>query len=172
MKRLVLIPILIILLAAKGVAIELLPPSLKFADVYFIPHWLLLFLLVLTMFLDSEDTFTAIHFGVIFGLMMDILYTGILGIYMFMIPFALYIAKLLFRLLQNNLLMCLLVTAISVIIVELGLYFIYQFLGFVHTTFLFFLGERLLPTVLANLVFMLLIYLPVKKLALWINQES
>lgn len=172
MKHLLLVPILIIILAAKGVAIEMLPSSLKFADFYFIPHWILLFLIVVTMFLDHDDSFIAIIYGIIFGLMSDILYTGMLGIYMFMIPFSLYIAKLLFRLLQNNLVMCLIVTAVSILIVEFGLYMIYSFLGVVSISVPSFIIERMIPTLLANLVFMLIIYFPVKKLVIWINQES
>lgn len=172
MKRLLLVPILFVIMATEGVAVELLPSALKFSDFQMIPHWLLLFLLVVTMYLDTEDSFLAIIFGVIFGLMTDIIYTGILGIYMFMIPFALYIAKLLFRMLQTNFIMCLLVTAISLVIVEFGIYFIYSFLGIASISPTPFMLERLLPTVLANLVFMMIIFLPVKKLVIWMNQTE
>lgn len=172
MKRIILPFILLIVLALEGVAIELLPVAFKASSLYIIPHWILLVLILATLIFDKGNTLTAIVYGAVFGLMIDIVYTGILGVYMFVIPFTLYIAGFLNRFLQTNWFMSLVITAVCLFITELSLYSIYSFIGTVTMTFSYFLSNRFLPTLIANLLFMVIIYYPMEKLLFWINTEN
>lgn len=169
MKKNILPFMLLIVVALEGVAMKMLPVQFKAANLYIIPHWVLLILLLVTLFLDNRSIMTAIIYGAIFGLIIDIVYTGILGIYMFVIPFTLYIAGLLNRFLQTNLLMTLVITTVCLFIAELSLYSIYGFIGTDTMTFSYFISNRFLPTLIANLLFIVIFYLPMKKLLLWIN---
>lgn len=169
MKRMLIPIILLIMLAIEGVAMELLPPSIKFASVYMTPHWILIFLIFVVTYAYPNESFMPILFATIFGLMTDIVYTGILGVYMFMLAISVYIGQLLNRLLQTNIFMMMLIALVSLSAMELGLFGIYSLLGISAMPYNDFFIHRLAPTIIANLLFFIVIYYPVKKMLLWIN---
>lgn len=169
MKRIIIPIILLIMLAAEGVAMELLPASIKFASVYTTPHWLLLFLILVVTFAYPNESFIPIVYAAVFGLMTDIVYTGVLGVYMFMLALAVYIGQLLNRLLQTNFLMILIISLASLFVMELGLFGIYSLLSISTVPFAHFLTLRLAPTLLANILFVFVIYYPSIKVLRWVN---
>lgn len=173
MMRHSLIPIILLfMLAAEGVAMELLPSSIKFADIYIIPHWILMFLVIVTTYAYQNQAMIPIVYAGIFGLMIDIVYTGILGVYMFVVPLALYIAQLLNRSFQANIWMVLIITSMSLFVLEVALLIIYSFLGISTMDFSDFILYRFFPTLLANLVFILVIYYPSRKILAWIDMKK
>lgn len=173
MKHFILQVILFLLLVAEGVALDLLPASLTSSDTLIVPHWVFIFLLLIGLFFDSNDTFYSILYGVIFGLLIDIVYTGVLGIYMFIYPFALYIGHLLKRLLQSNIHMTMLIAIVTMMIIEVFLMFVFSIVGIVETTTSHFIVQRLLPTLLANLLFLIPVYLlSVKTLKAWGEKQA
>lgn len=163
MKRLFFPFILFLLLVCEGIALDLLPAALTSAEIYIIPHWVLLFLVLVSLFYDAEETFYAIIYGVCFGLLIDIVYTGVLGVYMFVYPFSLYIVHLLKRFLQTNLLMTLFNAAIGIIVTEVLLLFIFSIVGIADISRAHFIVNRLLPTLLANLLFLVPLYFLLRK---------
>src|SRR5699024_3030107 len=102
MIRLVLIGITFLILVSEGVALELLPTVLTSSATLIVPHWLLVFLVLINLFYDTNETYFSIYLGIVFGLLIDIVYTGILGAYMFTYPFTLYLIHLLKRFVQSN----------------------------------------------------------------------
>ncbi|NLI67302.1 MAG: rod shape-determining protein MreD [Bacilli bacterium] len=168
-----LIPILLLfLLAFEGVAIELLPAAVKFSDVYLVPQWLLMFLILLTTFSYTKYPIIPIIYGALFGLMTDIVYTSMLGVYMFVLGFTVYIAQLLNRMLQNNLVMMLVIATCCLFVLETSLVMIYSFLGISTMPFGQFIIYRFLPSWIANLIFFLVIYHPTRKLLAWIDVKK
>ena len=91
MKRLYLPLILFLFIVLEGVALDLLPVQLLSAQTLIVPHWVFIILIFIVIFYDKEDTYYSIVYAVIFGLLIDIVYTGILGIYMFSYGFGIYI---------------------------------------------------------------------------------
>lgn len=173
MKHFVLPFILFLLLVSEGIALDLLPASLTSSDTLIVPHWVFLFLLLIGLFYDSNDTFYSILYGIIFGLLIDIVYTGVLGIYMFIYPFALYVGYLLKRLLQTNLHMTILIAIVTMTIIEIFLVFVFSVVGMVETTASHFIVRRLLPTLLANILFLIPVYfLSVKTLKSWAQKQA
>ncbi|HZW67865.1 MAG TPA: rod shape-determining protein MreD [Pseudogracilibacillus sp.] len=167
MKRIIIPFVLIVILAFQGVAMELLPPSIKFAKVYLTPHWILIFLILVAGFVYPQKPMIPIIYAAVFGLMTDIVYTGVLGVYMFVIAMSLYVAQLLYRLLQVNLLMVSVISIISLLIVEISLLAIYSLIGYSTMPLGDFFIYRFLPTILANILFLIIIYLPSRRLLLW-----
>lgn len=173
MKHFVLPFILFLLLVSEGIALDLLPASLTSSDTLIVPHWVFLFLLLIGLFYDSNDTFYSILYGIIFGLLIDIVYTGVLGIYMFIYPFALYVGYLLKRLLQTNIHMTILIAIVTMTIIEIFLVFVFSVVGMVETTANHFIVRRLLPTLLANILFLIPVYfLSVKTLKSWAQKQA
>lgn len=169
MKRIIIPLLLLFILAFQGVAMELLPPSIKFATLYLTPHWLLLFLILVAGFVYPQKPMIPIMYAAVFGLMTDIVYTGVLGVYMFVIAMSLYVAQLLYRLLQVNLLMVSVISVISVFVVEISLLAIYSLIGFSTMTIGDFFIYRFLPTILANILFLIIIYFPSRRILLWVS---
>ena len=158
---------------SEGIALDLLPASLTSSDTLIVSHWVFLFLLLIGLFYDSNDTFYSILYGIIFGLLIDIVYTGVLGIYMFIYPFALYVGYLLKRLLQTNLHMTILIAIVTMTIIEIFLVFVFSVVGMVETTANHFIVRRLLPTLLANILFLIPVYfLSVKTLKSWAQKQA
>jgi len=172
MKRLVFPLILFILLVSEGVALDLLPAGLTSSDTLIVPHWVLIFLMLINLFYDKTDTHFSIINAVFFGLLIDVVYTDILGAYMFVYPFSVYIVHLLKRFLQTGLSMTVVIAVCSLIVAESLLYFIYSIVDLIDITFVTFLLHRLLPTILANILFLIPAYLlSVKYLERWSNEQ-
>lgn len=164
--------ILFILLVLQGLAIDLLPSSLATSDVLIVPHWLLLFLMLIALKYDRNETFYSIIYSIAFGLLIDIVYTGMLGIYMFVYPVSVYVAHILKRMFHTNILMSSIIAVITITVTEVLIYYIYTILGMIDATMSYFLLYRLLPTTLANLLFFLLIYgLFSQLLVRWSNEQ-
>jgi len=158
MKRLILPFILFLFLVSEGVALDILPNILSSSETLIIPHWTFVFLAMIAIFYDTNDTFYAVFYGVLFGFLIDVVYVGVLGVYMFVYPFTVYIVQLLKRLLQTNLYMSIIITVIGVGLIEILLYIIYFFVGIVDASMPYFILHRLLPTILANVLFLIPLY--------------
>lgn len=168
MKRLMFPVILFFLLVSEGIALDLLPATLTSSDYLIVPHWVLVFLILINLFYDSDETYFSIVYGVFFGLLIDVVYTSILGAYMFVYPFTLYIVHLLKRFLQTNFVMTIIILSISILITELFIYMIYSLVDLIEITIVSFLLHRFVPTLLANMIFLIPIYLfTVKFLKKW-----
>lgn len=165
MRKTLLIIALFFLLVLEGVALELLPENLLNLSIIIIPHWILVFLIMLSFFYEEKNPQDFIVYAIVFGLLVDIVYTDTLGVYMFSYGLALYTAILLKRVLQENIVMTIFTTIISVILAEAIISGIYTMLGITSVYWVDNLTLRLLPTIIANIVFLLIIY-PFVKMAL------
>lgn len=156
--HLIFVIILFFLLVLQGIAIDLLPSALTTTDVLIVPHWLLLFLMLIAIKFDRNETFYSIIYSVIFGLLIDIVYTGVLGIYMFVYPVSVYVAHILKRMFHTNVLMSTVIGLVTILVTEVLIYYIYTILGMINASTSYFILYRLLPTSIANILFFLLIY--------------
>lgn len=172
MRRTMIPIILLIILAFEGVATEILPPSIKFSEFYLVSHWLLMFLILVTTFSYEKKPIIPIIYAAIFGLMTDIVYTSILGVYMFVLALSVYVAQLLNRLFQANFLMVITISTITLLFMELSLFIIYSFLGISTMPIEPFFMYRFIPTWIANLLFLSVIYYPTKRLLAWIDMKN
>jgi len=165
MKKAILIIALLFLLIFEGVALELLPNNLLNLSVIATPHWILVFLITLSFLYEEIDPQDFIPYAIIFGLLVDIVYTDTLGVYMFAYGLALFTVILLKRILQENIIMTIFTTIISLILAEAIISGIYTVIGITDVYWIDNLTLRLLPTIIANIIFLLIIY-PINKLIL------
>ncbi|MUK86975.1 rod shape-determining protein MreD [Ornithinibacillus sp. L9] len=171
MKRLFLPLLLFIFLVFEGVAIELLPNNLV-GDFLIIPHWVLILLIYITIFYDLEDTYHSVVYALIFGLLIDIVYTGTLGVYMFTYAIVTYVIHSLMKVLHSNFYVTVLAGIIGVALADLAIFVIYMVVGITDFAWSVYVGSRLIPTVLANIVFLLLLYpFIAKRLVNWKHEQ-
>ncbi|SEQ14641.1 rod shape-determining protein MreD [Virgibacillus subterraneus] len=172
MKRIIIPLILFLFLVLEGVALELLPVSLAKSDLVIVPHWVFVFLLLLTIFYDRENTYFSVLYGLLFGLLIDIVYTGVLGVYMFSYALVIYIIHGLTKMLHANFFVSLLLGMIGLILCEVFINAIYTVVGISDMIWKDYLIYRMAPTVIANIVFLAALYpIMLKKLSSWRNEQ-
>lgn len=172
MKRLLLPLILFLFVVLEGVALELLPAKLVMGDFLIIPHWVLVFLVFLAIFYDHENTYYSVLYGLIFGLLIDVVYTGILGVYMFSYGFVIYLVHGLKKLLHDNVYVTLILGLAGIALADIFINFIYTMVGLTDAAWTDYFLYRLLPTVILNLVFLLVLYpVFVKRLIRWGREQ-
>lgn len=138
-----------------------------------VSHWVFIFLILVTAFYDESHTYFSVFYAVIFGLLIDLVYTELLGIYMFSYAIVIYIVHQLNKLFQPNLYMMILVAIIGVSLADVTINLLYSVIGRNNLLWGSYAFYRLLPTILANIIFLILFYPIVKnQLIAWRSQQS
>lgn len=168
MKRIFVLLFLFLFLILEGVAIKFLPSNIVLSDQMFVPHWILIILILVEMFFDRGSSYNALIYAFIFGLLIDVVYTGILGVYMFSYGIVIYMVHVSKKLLHGNFLVTFLFSILGLVLGDLLITFIYDLVGVIKVSWEHYWLNRLLPTVLLNIVFFIIMYLfLVKRLMKW-----
>jgi rod shape-determining protein MreD len=172
MRHVFLPLILLILVALEGVALDILPSSLLDSNLMITPHWVLMFLVLIAIFFDRRNSYYSIIYAFIFGLLIDIAYTGILGVYMLTYAVVIYVVLELRNMLHSNIYSVLLFGIISITMADLLINVVYYVVGIMSSTWMDYVMYRLIPSILANAVFILILYpLFAKRLDKWKNSQ-
>ncbi|MFK2824526.1 rod shape-determining protein MreD [Bacillus sp. B190/17] len=159
MKRFYL-PLLMVALFYSDSLFAAAFPETAFEGKYMIvPHFFLVGLLFMSIFFDRN---TAIKYGFLFGFLFDIFYTGILGAYMFFLPLIVYIVSKLVKVLQNHLFILSFIVLFGVFLLELIMFQLNVLVERTEMDLTQFTSIRLWPTLLLNLIFYLLLAIPLK----------
>ncbi|MBS4173698.1 rod shape-determining protein MreD [Bacillus sp. FJAT-49736] len=168
MKRIVLPLILSVCFIFESLFVEYFPNGLFGIHKIFVPHFLLVVLILMGIYYVRNRT---ILYAFIFGLLFDAFYTGILGIYLFVFPLVVYITSTLMKVLQSNLFVSALVTLLNIAIAEFIVYGLNILILKTSMSAIDFLNERLLSTLILNLVFYFIIFYPLRKWLLRMKKE-
>lgn len=158
MKRAILPLLLLASLILESTAMEFLPDQWVLQDYMIIPHWVLIIIMFIAIFYDYDRTYMCVLYGITYGFLVDMLYTDILGVYMFTYGIVAYIIHGLKKMLHANFYVAFLLSLLGLLLVEWGLYFVYTMTGITTMDIETYVLYRLIPTILANMVFMLLLY--------------
>ena len=172
MKKVYLPLILFAFVVFEGLAINLLPNEIALSEYLVIAHWVLALLVYVAVYYDTESTLYSVFYAFIFGLLIDIIYTGILGVYMFSYGIVIYVIHGLQKLLQRNFYVLILLGAVAFLMADLLIYLMYSVVGITDMVWKEYLLQRLLPTTIANLVFFLILFPIFKKsIVRWGNEQ-
>ncbi|MFC0522458.1 rod shape-determining protein MreD [Pontibacillus salicampi] len=158
MKRLYLPLSLLVLLVLEGTAMDFLPTKWLLADFHFIPHWVLVFLIFMAIFYDYDSTYYCVMYGIIFGLLIDLIYTDMLGVYMFTYGLVVYVIHGVKKMLHSNVFVTLLLTVVAIVFADIAIYVFYSFIKATTLAWESYLYRSLLPTLAANLLFALVLF--------------
>ncbi|MGC4375816.1 rod shape-determining protein MreD [Fictibacillus sp. Mic-4] len=125
-----------------------------------IPHFSLVIIIFVASYLKPSY---GIVYGLIFGLLTDLMYTDLIGIYMFSTALVAYITAVLSRFLFGNLFVTLVLTILGVAVLEFLVYGLNTLVGVANESVDLFLYNRLISTLILNGVFAILIYYPLLK---------
>nr|WP_295971807.1 rod shape-determining protein MreD [uncultured Bacillus sp.] len=160
MKKFLLPALIFFGFLLESLFIELWPADLFRSKWIIVPHFLMILILFVTIYVDRKR---GILYGFIFGLLFDIVYTEIIGIYLFMIPLIAYIIAWIMKILQSNILVSSVVVLFGVSLLELGVYEMNFLIQLTDMGFSDYLDMRLWPTLLFNFIFIIIIAYPLKK---------
>ncbi|SEC72394.1 rod shape-determining protein MreD [Paenibacillus sp. GP183] len=164
MTRHLLWVVLLVIFILEGTLFSWIIPAnwQKLHLVFVAPHFTLVFVLFIGLFLHRH---TALFYGLVFGLLHDFIYYGhMLGAYSFAMGLTGYLAGLAQRKQPNVIFYNLLIVGIGQLIFELLSYGINRLFKTTNIDLEFAFFHYMLPSVLLNLLFALMIYVPIRKL--------
>lgn len=126
-----------------------------------IPRFVMAVILFIALFAGRA---TALTYGLIFGLLSDVVYTDYIGIYFFAMAFTAYIIASIAALFHHkNLFTIFILGLFGIVMLEFQVYGLYIVVGIAQVSMDHFLYERLLPTLILNGVFIVLAYYPLRR---------
>lgn len=135
-------------------------------------HFLFIFLVMVTIFFERSHTYYVILFSLIFSIMIDILYTGVLGVYLFSYSITLYIIRIFMKVFHSNFFVVLLMLLIGIALTDHIVYFLYKIILVHDMPWDAFITERFIPTLAWNVIFGIIFYLLfAKRLEKWSFQR-
>jgi len=166
MRRIVLPIVVLLLFVSESIFVDISPVGHLNTDYVFVPRFLMIIFVFIAVY---TDRYQGMLYGFIYGLLFDIVYTGIIGVYMFGMSFIAYLMAKASKALLSNIFVTSLLGVVAVVILEFYVYIINFLIGYTDMQFMMFLQNRLLPTVILNSIFVLLIAFPIKKLITWLS---
>ncbi|MDR7237395.1 rod shape-determining protein MreD [Neobacillus drentensis] len=159
MRKFILPLLFLFLFILESLFVEFLPAKIFGFERIFVPHFLFTSLLFLTIFVGKKQ---GIIYAAIFGLLFDIVYVEIIGIYFFLYPFISYLIYKLLQVFQANLITAFLASLLGISLLEVG---VYEMNFLIHVTdldFMGFINLRFYPTLLLNAAITLIAAYPLK----------
>ncbi|WP_102345409.1 rod shape-determining protein MreD [Bacillus sp. Marseille-P3661] len=160
MRRFLLPFIIFIAFISESSFVELTPLGKLEMDRIFVPRFTIILIMLVTFFYDRNK---AIVYSIIAGLLYDVIYTDIIGVYMFSFPLVIYIISYTMKVLHVNIFVVFLITVIGIGLLETIVYGLYYLVNVAPLDWNGFLYNRLLPTAVLNAVFIILVYYPMKQ---------
>lgn len=121
---------------------------------YIVPRFLLMFLIFVTVYYNPKS---AMIYGLVFGLLYDVFFIDIIGLYAVLYPLMCLIAGYIVKSVHRNLLVATAATIALTVIFEFILYLFFSFISLISMPVDIFLTTRLLPTMIANSLFLIML---------------
>ena len=131
-----------------------------------VPRIVEITLILLTFIIDHSSMF---WFAVMVGFMYDSYYSGILGVYMAIFAVIIRVIAHIRGKISINPFTLGLALIFLLTITETGVYIIYTLIGIQHLSVQQFLVQRLASSLILNIVLYYVLYIPLKKFALWVQ---
>ncbi|MRX71423.1 rod shape-determining protein MreD [Bacillus lacus] len=150
---------MLILFIAESVFTDLIAVPFSSDNHIFVPRFVLLALTFITAFVNRRY---GILYGFAFGLLHDIVYTEVIGIYLFAYPLFAYLLAKVFKILHNNVLVVLFMGLLAISVLEFYVYGIHTLIRPTPYPFQEFTTQSLLPSLGVNLFAAILLILPAR----------
>lgn len=118
-----------------------------------VPRFVLVSLLFTAVYGRRKD---AIIYGIVFGLLYDIFYIDIIGVYAFLYPMMCLLAVGVIRLIHDRIITVVILTLVLIGLLELLSYGFASLISITTIEFNVFVKGRLVPTIIANALFVIM----------------
>ena len=161
MKKFLLPLLFLFLFILESLFVQFVPADLFGHNRIIAPHFLFTGLLFLTIYVGKKQ---GLVYGAIFGLLFDIVYIEIIGIYLFLYPFICYLVSKIMHIMQTNIVITFLVSLFGIALLEVGVFEMDQLIDVTNIDFMSFINLRFYPTLILNAIFIVIVGYPFKKL--------
>jgi rod shape-determining protein MreD len=156
-----LLPLLFIFIfIVESLFVQALPAEIFNSDRILVPRFLIIVIIFMTLYGDRNH---GLIYGFSFGLLFDVVYTEIIGVYLFLFPLIAYLASKIMRILQTNIVVVSIISILGVALLELGVYELNFLVNKTDMEFALFSELRLFPTLILNLAFIIVFAYPFKR---------
>ncbi|GAF64071.1 rod shape-determining protein MreD [Bacillus sp. TS-2] len=114
----------------------------------------------------------SIFYGISFGLLYDVVYSDLLGVYLFGFGLIGYLFSMPYKRIQDSLIYPILLSVGAVLFIEFYQYGLFLLIDYTSMPINQFLNERLWPTLVGNVCFAILFIYPAKRLITYVLQQS
>lgn len=150
-----LIPLIGLVLFFLEPVFGLFSPLQMNGDYYYIvPRFLIMFLIFVSVYYDTKR---AMYYGLFFGLLYDVFFIDIIGLYSFLYPAVCVIAGYTVKSIHRNLFITTVLTLVLTALFEFVLFQFFSLIGLASMPVKAFLESRLLPTMIANSLFLFIL---------------
>ncbi len=153
MKRFI-IPLIAVVLFFLEPVFSLFSP-IELGDVRYtlVPRFVIVYLVFVASYYDLRK---AVIYGLCFGLLYDMYHIDIIGIYTFLYPLICFLASVIIRQVHRSTGTVMLLCLFMVVLLETMSYLFASLIALTSIGFDVFMTARLVPTVIANLIFIIL----------------
>lgn len=169
MKQSLLFLILFFLFISEGTIMQVHTPMWHGAYLPIVPHFVFIAILLIGLLRSRTQ---ALIYSLIFGLLTDIMYTDLIGVYLFTMTLSVYLISLLSKYFHMNLFVVFFTCLLGVSLLEFQVYGIYTLVGKSVQSIYEFINWRLPPIYILNGAFVLLLFYPFRKFLLSMEVES
>lgn len=130
---------------------------------------MMVFIVIITMVTNAP---TGMTYGFVLGILYDLMYTNLIGVYMFAYTLLAYVVASIMKILHIN---TLTVTFVSLLAISILDFFVYGIQLLIKVTIISiqeFLSIRLFPTLVLNFAFVILFFVPLRRQFLKINDTN
>lgn len=128
------------------------PIDIKGHEYFVIPRFSIVYLIFIATFYARKR---AVLYALFFGVLYDVFYIDIIGLYAFIYPVITYVGGTLVHYIRPSVTVTAVFSILLVAVMEFALYEFYYFIQFTNISINSFLLYRLLPTIVANLLFII-----------------
>lgn len=121
---------------------------------YLIPRFLIMYLIFISIYYSRNR---AMIYGLIFGVLYDVFFIDIIGLYSFLYPLICLIASFIVKFIHQHLFVTTLLSLVLVAVLEFVLYHFFSLIGLTDVSLQVFVFERLIPTMIANSIFLIML---------------
>lgn len=121
---------------------------------YLIPRFLIMYLIFISIYYSRNR---AMAYALFFGLLYDVFFLDIIGLYSFLYPLICLIASFIMKYIHQNLIVTTLMSLVLVSGLEFALYQFFSLIGLTDISLQVFVRERLVPTMIANSIFLVML---------------
>lgn len=139
---------------------QVIAPENYGSPIVLVPRFTMIIIVLVALYMNIP---LAVLYAIFVGLLYDIIYTDLIGIYMFSMAITAYIVGQSARVMHINAVVGLLISFVTVIVLDFQVYGLYSLVSYINLPFNLFIFERLIPSIILNGVFFILIYVPFKK---------
>lgn len=169
MTRFLFFLTLFFLFIIEGTVVQLFSPDRWGIPMIMIPRFVVVILIFSALFLGR---FQGLFIGLLFGLMYDVIYGSVIGIYGFSMALVGYFSGLTFKIFQQNIILILLTVLSSLLIHEFIVYGLLTLISFVDMDVQLFFFQKVIPTIILNMIFALLITYPIRLILIQVREEE